>query len=207
MKAFPKAILARLAVAALCGFLSQQAQAAGPIKGSIDFIGVVTYDTTSLATATKVSLWNSSFVSKDTMDFATFVPANTNVTMGNNWIFNSGTPALPAPGPAKSGLWSVNGFTFDLTSSQVVSQSANFLNIAGVGTASGNSFDPTPGTWSFTSTKSNGQDSQTFGFQSSTVVPESSTLALFATGAICLASVHLLRRKSKRFLAAKWAPF
>jgi hypothetical protein len=206
MKTFPKAILGHLAVAALCGLLSQQAQAAGPIKGSIDFVGTVTYDTTSLATATKVNIWNSSFVSKDTFDFSS-ISAGTNVTMGTPWTFNSGTPALPTPGPAKPGLWNVGGFTFDLTSSTVVSQSTTFLNVTGVGSASGNGFNSTPGTWSFTSSRANGQDSQTFGFQSSTVVPESGTVALLATGALFLASVQLLRRKNKRLLAAKWAPF
>jgi hypothetical protein len=203
MKTLSKAILVALAIT---GFLGQQVQAAGPIKGSIDFIGVVTYDTTSLSTATKVNLWNSSFVSKDTMDFSS-ISAGTNAAMGAPWMFNSGTPAIPTPGPATPGLWQVGGFTFDLTSSTVVAQSANFLNVTGIGSASGNSFDPTPGTWSFTSTKSNGQDSQSFGFQSSTVVPESGTVALLATGAICLAGAQLLRQKSKRFLAAKWAPF
>jgi len=206
MKTFPKAILGHLAVAAVCGLLSQQAQAAGPIKGSIDFVGTVTYDTTSLATATKVNIWNSCFVSKDTFDFSS-ISAGTNVTMGVPWTFNSGTPALPTPGPAKPGLWNVGGFTFDLTSSTVVSQSANFLNVTGIGSASGNSFDPTPGTWSFTSSRANGQDSQTFGFQSSTAVPESGTVALLATGVLFLATVQLLRRKNKRLLAAKWAPF
>ena len=205
MKTLPKAIMGRLAVAILCGLFGQQVQAA-PIVGSIDFIGVVAYDTTSLNTATKVNLWNSSFVSKDTMDFSS-IPAGTNVTMGAPWTFNSGTPALPTPGPAKPGLWQVGGFTFDLTSSTVVAQSPNFLNVTGIGSASGNSFDPTPGTWSFTSTKSNGQDSQTFGFQSSTVVPESSTFALLAVGMLFLGGVHFLRRKSNRVLAAKWAPF
>jgi len=206
MKTLPKAILGRLAVAAVCGLLSQQAQAAGPIKGSIDFIGTVAYDTTSLATATEVNTWVSSFVSKDTFDFSS-ISAGTNATMGAPWQFNSGTPAVPLPGPGKSSLWQVGGFTFDLTSSTVVAQSPNFLNVTGIGTASGNSFDPTPGTWSFTSTKSNGQDSQTFGFQSSTVVPESGTVVLLASGTLFLASVHFLRRKSKRFLAASWAPF
>src|SRR5207245_2382517 len=125
MKALPKAILGRLAAAALCGFLSQQAQAAGPIVGTIDFNGVVVYDTTSLATATKVSLWNSSFVTKDTGSFTSVAPG-TNVNMANNWMFNSGTPAVPMPGPATPSLWQVGVFTFNLSSSTVISQSSTF---------------------------------------------------------------------------------
>ena len=206
MKALPKSILVLLAATAICGSLSPLVQAAGPLVGSIDFNGVVAYDTTSLATATKVNLWSSSFVTKDTMDFSTVAPG-TNVTMAPTWTFNSNTPAVPMPGPATPSLWQVGGFTFDLTSSTVVTQNSRFLNVTGVGSASGNSFDPTPGTWSFTSTKSNGQDSPTFGFQSSTVVPESGTFALLATGGIFLGGVHFLRRKGKMVLAAKWAPF
>ena len=206
MKALPKVTLARLAAAAVCGFLFQQAQAAGPIVGSIDFNGVVTYDTTSLATATKVNLWNSSFVTKDTGSFTSVAPG-TNASMANNWMFNSNTPALPMPGPATPSLWQVGAFTFNLSSSTVVAQSSTFLNVTGVGTATGTGFDPTPGTWSFTSSRANGQDSQTFGFQSSTAVPESGTLVLLAIGALFLCGMHLLRKKRQILLAAKWAPF
>jgi hypothetical protein len=175
-------------------------QPSGPIFGTIDFVGVATYDTTSLATATRVNLWNSSFVTKSTFDFGSIAPG-TNVTMGTPWVFNSGTPSVPMPGPALASLWSVGGFTFDLSSSSVVSQSSTFLNISGVGTVTGNGFNATPGTWSFTSSRANGQDSQTFGFQSNTAVPEGGTLALFATGALLLAGLHFLRRKNKTFVA------
>lgn len=195
MKALSKVILRGLAGAALFGLLTQHAQAA-PITGTIDFVGVVTYDTTSLATATKVNIWNSSIVTKDTLDFSSVSPGS-NPVMGAPWTFNSGTPALPAPGPGVSNLWQVGGFDFDLTSSTVVLQSATFLNVTGVGTASGNGFDTTPGTWSFTSSKSNGQDSQTFGFQSSTAVPESGTVVLLVPGVLLLGGIHLLRRKHK----------
>jgi hypothetical protein len=40
---------------------------AAPITGSIDFGGVVTFDTMSLATATRVNVWNSSFVLQDSI--------------------------------------------------------------------------------------------------------------------------------------------
>src|SRR5205814_6608063 len=101
----PRTILALLVIGLLC---SRQAQAA-PINGTIDFGGVVKYgdstgaDTTSLASATRVNLWNDpSFgppiVLQDTGDFATFVPnpqVNAqSVTMATPpWIFNQGTPA------------------------------------------------------------------------------------------------------------------
>jgi hypothetical protein len=183
-------------------FFSRQAQAA-PINGTIDFGGVVTFgdstsaNTTSLASATRVNLWNFVTVLQRTGDFTGFVAVGNNPTMAAPWIFNSNTPALPAPGGATPALWQVGNFTFDLTSSQVISQSSTFLNVLGVGTVSGNGFDPTAGSWSFSSTQSDGSTSQTFSFQSQTIVPEASTLALFGIGGACLFARILGRRKSK----------
>jgi len=190
-------------------FFSRPVQAV-PINGTIDFGGVVTYDTTSLATATRVNIWNSSIVLQDTGDFATFVPNpqvnHQSVTMapGNpSWIFNSNTPAVPMPGPATPALWKVGGFTFDLTSSQVFSQdtvNGMFLNVTGFGTASGNGFDSTPGLWTFSSTQSNGSNNPTFSFQSQTAVPEANTVFLLGIGGACL-----LTRKLRKVRANKKA--
>jgi hypothetical protein len=160
-----------------CGLFLDQAQAA-PIQGSIDFGGVVTFDTMSLATATRVTAWNSSFVLQDSGSFSSINPG-TSVTMAAPWIFNSGTPAIPQPGPATPHLWQVGNFNFDLLSSTVVSQSSTFLNVTGTGTISGNGFDATPGTWSFTSSDSNGTNQNTFGFQAQTAaVPEAGSSIL-----------------------------
>jgi hypothetical protein len=166
--------------------------------GSIDFGGVVTYDTTSLASATKVNLWNSSFVLQGKGDFSG-IAAGTNVTMAPSWTFNLGTPAMPMPGPMTNSLWNVGGFTFDLTSSSVVPpQNANFLNITGTGfiSSTNTGLDRTPGVWTFSSSNSNGADHTTFGFQATTdPVPEGSTVALLGTGGLVLAGIYLLRRK------------
>ena len=175
----------RFAVTALLGLLASSALApslrARPITGSIDFGGVVTFDSTSLANATRVNTWNSSFVLQDSGDFSN-ISAGTNVTMAAPWIFN---PSTNTPS-----LWSVGGFKFDLTSCVIVSQSSTFLNITGLGTVSpigtGTGLDPTPGTWSFTASDSSGSPQATFGFQTQTAaqaVPEPTTLALLAIGA------------------------
>jgi hypothetical protein len=180
-----KAISAILAIGLLGGSFCQKVDAS-PVVGSIDFGGVVTYDTMSLATATRVNIWNSSFVLQDSGDFSSIAPG-THVTMAAPWIFN--------PSTATPSLWNVGGFTFDLTSAAIAVQDSHFLNVTGIGTVTGNGFDPTPGIWTFSSSNSNGSTSTTFGFQATTdPVPEPSTLALFGTG-IGIVSLHLLRRK------------
>lgn len=162
---------------------------AAPIAGDIDFGGVVTFDTMSLATATRVTQWNSSFVLKDSGDFATFAAPGTNATMAAPWIFN---PSTPTPG-----LWAVGGFNFDLMTSVIVSQSNTFLDITGTGTITGNGFDPTPGTWTFTSSRSDAGTSTTFGFQAeATAVPEAGSVFLFVLGGVCLAGSRSLRKKT-----------
>jgi hypothetical protein len=202
MKNPSKTMLAVWGAALLsCGLFCQQAHAA-PIVGQIDFIGTVSFGdnigniNVSLSSATRVSTWISSFVSQDSGDFSSIAPG-TNVTMAAPWIFN---PSTNTPS-----LWSVGGFTFDLASSTVVLQNNNFLNVTGLGTASGNGFDPTPGTWSFTSSSPNGQNNGTFSFQSNTAVPENSTVALLGIGALLLACIQFLRSKHKyaRIEAAK----
>jgi PEP-CTERM motif len=187
--------LALSAVAVALSSLFASQISAAPITGTIDFGGTVTFDTTSLATATRVNTWNSSFVLQDSGSFSS-IAAGANVTMAAPWIFNSGTPSIPQPGPATAHLWQVGGFNFDLSSSIVVSQSANFLNVTGTGTISGNGFDATVGNWSFTSSDSNGAPETTFGFQTqTTAVPEPSTFALLALGICPLISSRKRRAK------------
>jgi hypothetical protein len=187
---------------------------ARPIIGRIDFGGIVTYDTTSLATATRVNLWqpnsqgpsNFSVVLQDSMDFSSISPGTSAAMASAPWIFDSGTPAFPTPGAALNSLWSVGGFTFDLTSATVVRQDSTFLNVTGTGfiSSTNTSLDRTPGIWSFTSSKSNGADSTNFGFQAtSQAVPEPSTIMLLGTG-FGLVALRLVRRKmTNTFLLPK----
>src|SRR6266513_6526290 len=101
MKTLSRTILAVLAAGLFTsGLFCQPAQAA-PIQGDIDFGGVVTFDTTSLATATRVNVWNSSQVLQRTGDFANptySIDPGDPATMAAPWIFN---PSTPTPG-----LWS-----------------------------------------------------------------------------------------------------
>lgn len=198
-----KTILAAAAVGVLVCSLGLQARAAG-INGNIDFgTGMVTYDTTSLSTATEVKTWSNVQVNLATGDFATFAHNGDIVTMVGDstgmtpWVFNLGTPGSPLPGPATSPLWQVDGFTFDLMSSTISSQSSTFLNVKGPGTISGHGFDPTPGTWSFTSTDANGEDQTSFTFTTDTAsaIPEPTTW-LAAALASCMVAYSQRRKLS-----------
>lgn len=189
MKNISRFALVLVALAAFGGIFAPRASAA-PIFGDIDFNGVVTFDSMSLDTATKVQTWNSSFVTKRSGDFTLFTTVGQNVTMAPSWTFN--------PSTATPGLWSVGGFTFDLNSSFVVQQSSTILNVTGLGIASGNGYDPTPGTWSFTVSRANGQDATTFSFASNTAVPEPGTWMLLATGALGFAGLRFSRKVSSR---------
>ncbi len=119
---------------------------AATISGSISIKGGAQLNPANVNTATKVTGWlNGSHLPPTVVsrsgDFATYVNVGAAVTMNAPWIFNPST-GLP-------GLWSVGGFTFDLTTSTIVLQSGGFLSVSGTGTISGHGFDPTPGTWRF----------------------------------------------------------
>src|SRR5690349_3483254 len=126
MKNITKTIVAVIAAGFIGSALSQQAQAA-KINGTIDFAGSVRFDSSALQNTHQVVQWRDVFgnvgfsnVAAVTGDFAS-IALGTQATMATPWIFN---PSTPTPG-----LWSVGGFTFDLLSATVVSQSATFLNV------------------------------------------------------------------------------
>ena len=164
---------------------------AAPVTGNIDFSGTATFDTTSLATATQVDIWNNPLVLSSSGDFSS-IASGTPVTMAQPWIFN--------PSTATPSLWSVGGFHFDLLSSVIVTQTASFLNITGAGTISGNGFDATPGDWSFTSTSSRGGNQTSFGFLADTAaVPEPETIRFLLLGAgASFGGVYFRRRSVRR---------
>jgi VPDSG-CTERM motif len=190
-----KTLLAVLTIGILsCGLFSQQAQAAA-INGDIQFAGEVQFDTNSLATATRVVTWfdvfhNAGFgsVTSATGDFAGIAPG-TQASMPNSWIFN--------PSTATPGLWSVGGFTFDLLSATVVTQTAKNLSIEGSGIVSGNGFDNTAMDWSFTTQSAGGTTRTTFSFSANgAAVPDGgSAVALLG---LALTGIEVLRRKLKR---------
>ncbi len=187
-----------------CGLFSQHASAV-PITGNINFSGTAQFGdaagnpVNSLAQARRVITFfdvfnnaNRATVSgSPTGTFATGgvppITAGQSATFASNYIFNPGSTPQP-------GLWSIGGFTFNLLTSTINTQTNFFLDISGTGILTGNGFTPTSGMWSFQSNKADGGTASTFSFAANTsAVPEGgSALALLG---ITLVSVEVLRRK------------
>ena len=194
IKPLIKPLLAGLTAIVVAAGFAVSAQAT-PITGFIQFAGSVAFDTTSLATATRVDTWfdvfgnagHSNVTAGSTGSFSG-IAAGTQATMGTPYIFNPSTPT--------TALWSVGGFTFDLLSSTVLSQTAKDLTIEGAGIVSGNGFTPTNMTWMFTTQNASGHNQATFSFSansSSEAVPDSG-MAISLLG-IGLTGLGLARRK------------
>jgi hypothetical protein len=195
MKTHSRKVAAILAIGLVaCGLLCQQANAQAPIVGNITFAGSVSLDTSSVDTATEVTAWHG-LATGDKPQVQTRDGTFASVAPGTGTDFSAPWPFNIPPGTITNPFWSVGGFTFDLTSSNVVTQGSGALHVAGTGTVSKSGFTTTPGSWNFT-TQDSSADSQ-FSFSAATsAVPEASTVALFAIGGVCLLGGKLLRRKA-----------
>ena len=194
MKNLTKTILTLIVAGfALTSLSTQEAQAA-QIHGRLDLAGSVRFDSSALQNVTQVLDWRDVFgnlgfsnVAGVTGTYVGLVSLGDQATMATPWIFN---PSTPTPS-----LWSVDGFTFDLTSATIVTQNATFLNITGVGTVSGNGFDATPARWAFTVQNAGGGTGDFFSFSANTAsnVPDGgSAVALLG---ISLVAIEFVRRK------------
>jgi hypothetical protein len=193
MKNLTKTILTLITAGfALTALSTQEAQAA-QIHGRLDLAGAVMFDSSALQSVTQVLTWRDingnlgfSNVAAFNGSYSGFVSLGDMATMATPWIF---TPSTATPG-----LWSVGGFTFDLTSATVVTQNATFLNVTGVGTVSGNGFTATAATWAFTVQNAGGGTGDFFSFSANTAsVPDGgSAVALLG---ISLVAIEFVRRK------------
>jgi hypothetical protein len=176
-----KTLLAIVAAAAGVGLLSS-AQAT-PITGMLNIAGTANFNTSSLTTASSATFSDVLVLGGNTGTFASFA-VGTPVVMAS-YTFD--------PSTITNGLWSVNGFTFNLLSSTVEQRSATFLSVSGTGIITGPAgFDATPGVWAFTSQNAGGHPHDTFSFSANTeggAVPDSGmTLALLGAGLMGLAA-------------------
>jgi hypothetical protein len=136
-------------------------------------------------TATSIPAPATTFVLAANGDFLTYLPPISGVSM-SGFTFN------PAPTPVAAPLWTGGGFSFNLNSVNVSVQNANQLGFIGIGTLSGNYFDPTTGTWTMTIDANGGS----FTFSSGTVaVPEPDTV--FLLGIVLIGIVGISRKKLK----------
>ncbi|HXB59814.1 MAG TPA: VPDSG-CTERM sorting domain-containing protein [Candidatus Acidoferrales bacterium] len=157
-----------------------------PIDGSITFAGGVTLNTSSSATATEVLNWSgpggtgNPIVISDQGSFSGIAPGST-AKFASPWFFNSGSV---------SALFSVGGFTYNLTSSSVVFQGAGpnglpGVLVDGIGSISGNGLDSEAMEWSFSTSDPSalGVDAAVFSFQVAAgttggTVPDGGTTAM-----------------------------
>lgn len=188
MKNLTKMAIALVATGLIsCALFTSQASAA-MITGELDMNGNVTLNTSSLTTATAVNTWNAATTSSFPSGTGAFsgIAFGTPVTFHAPWTFG-----LTVGGPTPA-LWTVGGFTFDLTADTVSTRTANLLDIRGSGTLSGNGYTPTPGLWEFTINNVSGNPQTNFSFTASTAAPDGgSAVALLG---IAMAGIGGLRR-------------
>lgn len=182
-----KPLLAGLAAIIIGAGFALSAQATS-ITGMLNISGTATYNA-PIATATQVTQFNDVVTGGLNSGSFAGIPAMVHVTMTSPYIFN---PTTPSPA-----LWSVAGFTFDLTATTFLQQSSHGILIEGTGIIMGNNFDPTPGIWSFSQQSGKGT-TLTFSATTSAVPDAGMTATLLGLGLAGLVGARRLhQRKAK----------
>ena len=193
--------LKRILIVAIAGGMMVHAVQAIPLTGSVTFAGGVTLDTGSAATATAVTGWDGPggagtmpIVISASGDFVLLAPLFSAVTFTSPYVLDT---AVPHPT-----LWStVNGAVLDLTFSTITSQGVGpggaFVTAGGMGVLTALGFDPTPGTWSFSTQDPSAGTPPLFSFSASSgaVVPDGGTTLILLGAA--LSALGLIGRKLK----------
>lgn len=140
-----------------------------------------------VAGATQVKSWVAPIVTSTSGDFAS-VANGTAVTFATPWVFNPSTAYNP--------LWSVGGFTFNLSSS-VFNFFGNTLVVVGTGKLNKAGFEETNGEWQFTTQGTSAQG--VFSWSSSTTarpVPDGgTTVAMLGFSFLALGGISRLTRR------------
>jgi hypothetical protein len=178
-----------------CGLFYQQAHGA-VISGNITFTGRAKLDQPSAGNATMVTAWQGNGTGDrpqvNTADGSFgIIGAGDPVDFHPMWSFNSGS--LPS-------FWSVDGFTFDLTSSTITSQgfgpAGGAVAVDGIGMVSASGFDTSPGSFHFTMLDPSADALFSFSAASS-AVPEPPTVMAFVSGASLLGALVYIRCRQR----------
>jgi hypothetical protein len=185
-KIMKKLLLSLTLGMAAVGIATPKAQAV-EISGVIQFAGKAVLNG-PVGTATGVTSWSSSApglvagkanVVDASGDFAVAGLAGTLATFNAPWLFNSGL----------NPLWTAGTFVFNLTSSAITAQNSSTVSASGSGIVTAPGFDPTAGTWNFSTQP--GSINGAFSFSASSEVPEGgSAVAMLGMGLLGLAGVR-----------------
>ena len=121
------------------------------ITGSINFVGSMTLDTSSVGTATAITGWIQPQISS-TAPSGTFATAPYALAPGAGVVFTPLALALTDSAPITN-FWNVGGFKFELISSQIHAQGYTqlgedgYLIAGGTGVVSGNGYTATAFSW------------------------------------------------------------
>jgi len=189
--------LVKLAGALALGLFLSNAAQAGLITGLVAFSGSVTLGDNGVADANLATVNEALNYAGVTVGYGTQTGAFASltdgqaVTMANPWFFNDSTPI--------TNFWKVGNFSFDLSYSNVITQTGSFLNVTGFGTLhdTADGYDATNGIWSFT-IPSSGFGTAHFTFASSTsAIPDGGTTVMLLGVGLLGIQVALSRRKKR----------
>jgi hypothetical protein len=183
-KIMKKLLLSLTLGMAAVGIATPKAQAV-EISGIIQFAGKAVLNG-PVGTATGVTSWSSSApglvagkanVVDASGDFTAL--AGTLATFNAPWLFNS----------SLNPLWTAGSFVFNLTNSAITAQNSSTVAVSGSGIVTAPGFDPTAGTWYFSTQP--GSINGAFSFSASSEVPEGgSAVAMLGMGLLGLAGVR-----------------